>query len=137
MCIQAAVANFAECRITEDGFESTMQTNHMSLVLLTQLLLPVIRKSALARIVFTSSTAHEMGSPIPLDVAVLNDSNVYGKGVVRYGQTKLCNIYITRELRSGLEKSRHFSHNNICVVIDYMMRPFTSTAITLASLTRQ
>eukprot|EP00300_Choanocystis_sp_HF-7_P030100 c38859_g1_i1.p1 GENE.c38859_g1_i1~~c38859_g1_i1.p1 ORF type:complete len:321 (-),score=57.37 c38859_g1_i1:56-1018(-) len=90
-------------KISDDGYESTMQTNHLSLFLVTQLLLPVIRKSAPSRIVFCSSEAHRYArGPLPLDVAQLNDQSTFGIGMARYAHTKLCNVYTTLELSRRL-----------------------------------
>ncbi len=90
-------------RITGDGVEMTWAVNHLAPFLLTSLLLDRIKASAPARIVTTSSDAHE-GAEIPFDD--LDGAVGYGNfGLTRYGQTKLANILFTTELARRLEGS--------------------------------
>ena len=91
----------SERRITEDGIELTWAVNHVAPFLLTTLLLDRIRASAPARIVTTSSAAHQRAQ-IPLDD--MRGERSYGPfGFGRYSQTKLANILFTRELARRLE----------------------------------
>ena len=48
-------------KTTADGHETTWQVNHLSPFLLTNLLLPLLERSAPARIVNVSSTTHQSG----------------------------------------------------------------------------
>lgn len=91
-------------RLTEDGLELTWAVNHIAPFLLTTLLLERIKASAPARIITTSSDAHE-GAHIPFDD--INAAGGYGGfGFTRYGQTKLANILFTAELARRLEGSK-------------------------------
>ncbi len=85
--------------ITADGFETTFQVNYLSHFLLTNLLLPLLKRSAPSRIVSVSSVAH-YGGHINLDDLQLKR----GYGVMRaYSQSKLAQVLFTRELARRLE----------------------------------
>jgi retinol dehydrogenase 12 len=85
-----------------DGIEMTFALNHLSYFLLTNLLLPLLKESAPARIVSVASDAHK-GVSIPFD-------DVEGKkrfgGWRAYQQSKLANILFTYELARRLDGSR-------------------------------
>lgn len=88
-------------RLTEDGVELTWAVNHLAPFLLTTLLLDRLKASAPARIVTTSSRAHQ-GARIPFDD--LAGERAFGVGGFRrYGETKLANILFTIELARLLE----------------------------------
>lgn len=94
----------ARRQVTAEGHELTFATNHLAPFLLTQLLLPRLRASAPARVITTSSNAHE-GARIHFDdLGGERHHGVFGLG--RYGETKLANILFTRELARRLEGSR-------------------------------
>ena len=84
-----------ERRITGDGHETMMQTNHFSPVLLTSLLLPTLLESDDARVVNVSSRVYERVEAMPLDD--LNFEHYWG-GIRPYCATKLANILFTNEL---------------------------------------
>ena len=84
-----------ERRITGDGLETMMQTNHLSPVLLTSLLLPKLLESDDARVVNVSSRVYERVEAMPLDD--LNFEHYWG-GIRPYCATKLANILFTNEL---------------------------------------
>jgi NAD(P)-dependent dehydrogenase (short-subunit alcohol dehydrogenase family) len=87
--------------MTADGIERTWAVNHLAPFLLTTLLLDRLKASQPARIVTTSSGAHE-GARIPFDD--LNAERSWGgAGFTRYGETKLANILFTAELARRLE----------------------------------
>jgi len=87
-------------QITDDGIELTWAVNHLAPFLLTTLLLDRIRTSAPARIVTTSSGAHQRAH-IPFDD--MGGERGFGPGGFgRYGQTKLANILFTLELARRL-----------------------------------
>ena len=79
---------------TIDGYERTFATNHLAYFLLTELLLPALRRADHARVVNVSSEAHIMGR---IDFDDLMAERGYGQWK-QYGRSKLANIYFTREL---------------------------------------
>jgi NAD(P)-dependent dehydrogenase (short-subunit alcohol dehydrogenase family) len=82
-------------QITVDGNETMMQTNHLSHVLLTSLLLPMLLESDDPRVVNVSSRVYEQVEAMPLDD--LNFEQYWG-GIRPYCATKLANILFTNEL---------------------------------------
>jgi NAD(P)-dependent dehydrogenase (short-subunit alcohol dehydrogenase family) len=98
--INNAGAIYAGRQLSPDGIELTWAVNHLAPFLLTTLLLPRLIDSAPARIVTTSSDAHQ-GAQIPFDD--LNAERSWrGFGFARYGETKLANILFTVELARRL-----------------------------------
>jgi retinol dehydrogenase-12 len=87
--------------MTLDGYELTFQANYLSPFLLTNLLLPVIKQSAPARIVNVSSMAHYMGH---IDFDDLMAVKKYGE-MRAYSQSKLANVLFTKQLAKTLEGS--------------------------------
>ena len=79
---------------TMDGFELTFGTNHLGPFLLTNLLLDVLNKSALARIINVSSAAHYRGR---MDFNDLQSEQDYN-GFRVYCNSKLANVLFTYEL---------------------------------------
>ncbi len=88
-------------RTTEEGFEMTFGVNHLGHFLLTSLLLPRLRASAPARIVNLASDAHKAARK-GLDFDDLQHQARYS-GMPVYCESKLANIYFTRELSRRLE----------------------------------
>lgn len=70
---------------TEDDFESQMGVNYFSHFLLTNLLMPTLKKTKGARVATTSSKAHENGK---IDFNNLNSEMGYSK-MKAYSQSKL------------------------------------------------
>jgi NAD(P)-dependent dehydrogenase (short-subunit alcohol dehydrogenase family) len=96
-----AGAIYTRRQMTADGIELTWAVNHLAPFLLTTLLLDRLKASQPARIVTTSSDAHE-GARIPFDD--LNAERSWGgAGFRRYGETKLANILFTAGLARRLE----------------------------------
>ena len=91
----------ASRHLTTDGIELTWAVNHLAPFLLTSLLLDRLKSSAPARIITTSSAAHQ-GAHIPFEDLAAERSYRLG-GFERYGQTKLANILFTKELAHRLE----------------------------------
>jgi NAD(P)-dependent dehydrogenase (short-subunit alcohol dehydrogenase family) len=83
-----------------DGFESQFAVNHLGHFLLTNLLLDLVKKSAPARIVSVSSTAHNLGS-IHWDDFKGEKSYIAWE---RYGQSKLANVLMVKELQRRLDE---------------------------------
>ena len=99
--VNNAGAIYARRQMSADGIELTWAVNHLAPFLLTTLLVDRLKASSPARIVTTSSGAHE-GARIPFDD--LNAERSWGgAGFTRYGETKLANILFTVELARRLE----------------------------------
>jgi retinol dehydrogenase 12 len=95
---------------TQDGFELLFGTNHLGPFLLTTLLLPRLRESAVAseagggpgggaRIVNVSSKAHYQAEGI--DWEALRKPTRTITSLDEYEVSKLCNVLFTRELSRG------------------------------------
>ena len=92
---------------TPEGLDLLLATNHLGPFLLTNLLLPLLRESAPARIVNVASEAHKF-SKLHLDD--LQAARGYGPlGMRRYGETKLMNILFTRRTRTTPRRQRGHS----------------------------
>jgi NAD(P)-dependent dehydrogenase (short-subunit alcohol dehydrogenase family) len=96
--INNAGALFSGRRETLEGLELTFALNHMAYFVLTEALRERLVASAPARIVSTSSAAHEGAR---LDFDDLQSAKGYG-GLKVYGRSKLANILFTRELARRL-----------------------------------
>lgn len=104
LCNNAGGANVTH-KLSTEGFEATLATNHLSGFLLTQKLLPAVIKGGeqgLARIVFTSSYGHTNS---PLDFDDLGMAQHYS-GVQAYGRSKLMNLLTAIEVHG-----RYSEHN--------------------------
>lgn len=93
---------------TAEGFERTFATNYLGHFLLTNLLLPQLRKSEAGRIISISSDAHK--GCRRLDFDDLNNRKKWNKpsataGNRAYQSSKLCIVYFTYELARRLEGS--------------------------------
>ena len=82
--------------LSQDGHELTFAVNHLSHFLLTELLLPLLRRSAPARIVNVSSVGQ---APIDFDDVMLERGY---DGFHAYAQSKLAQIMFTFELAERL-----------------------------------
>ncbi len=97
-----------ERQITDDGFEVTFAVNHLATFLLTELLLPLLRASAPARVLTVSSVAHTRGQ-IHWDDLNLErnwDSSDGGPplpGYPAYAQSKLANVLFSNALARRVE----------------------------------
>ncbi|MGW5111956.1 SDR family NAD(P)-dependent oxidoreductase [Nocardia sp. NPDC004123] len=87
---------------TGDGLEATFAVNHLAGFLLTELLLDLVRRTAPARILFTSSVMHYGNA---LDFEDLQLRHGYS-GATAYGRAKLANILYTRDLARRLDGTR-------------------------------
>jgi NAD(P)-dependent dehydrogenase (short-subunit alcohol dehydrogenase family) len=96
--INNAGALFAHRRVTPEGLELTFALNHMAYFVLTEALRETLIASAPARIISTSSAAHQGAS---LDFDDLQSVSSY-RGFRVYGRSKLANILFARELARRL-----------------------------------
>ena len=85
--------------LTVDGFETTFQVNYLSPFLLTNLLLPLLKRSAPSRIVSVSSVSHYGGH---IDLGDLQLERGY-RVMRAYSQSKLAQVLFTHELARRLE----------------------------------
>jgi NAD(P)-dependent dehydrogenase (short-subunit alcohol dehydrogenase family) len=95
-------------RLSVDGIEMHAATCHLAHFLLTHLLLPLLKKSAPARIVCITSEAYKAGPGLDFDD--LNNEKIWkgakfsnGAAFQAYHRAKLCNIYFVRELAERLQ----------------------------------
>ncbi len=88
-------------RVTADGFEMQLGTNHLGHFALTGLLLPRLLATSKSRVVSVSSSAHRPGS-IHFDDLQLERN--YGKWRA-YAQSKLANLLFAYELDRRLRKA--------------------------------
>lgn len=93
-----AGALFGERRESPEGLEMTFALNHLSYFVLTQGLLGRLSATPGARIVSTSSAAHQ-GAQLNFDDLQLRRGY---RGFRAYGRSKLMNILFTRELARRL-----------------------------------
>jgi len=84
--------------ITIDGQEQTLQVNHLSHFLLTQLLLDLLKASGSARVINVSSITAGWWAKKGIDWDDLTWQKVPFDSWAAYGQSKLANIWFTREL---------------------------------------
>ncbi len=83
--------------LSADGFDVTYASNHIGPFLLTTLLLPVLQRSAQARVVNVSSVAHMQVKAI--DWSVLERRTTPGRnGFADYAVSKLMNVLHAKEL---------------------------------------
>lgn len=83
-------------RLTTDGYESQLATNHLGHFALTNLLLPHITD----RVVTVASSAHRWGG---FDIDDLNWERRDYQPEKAYGQSKIANLLFTLELQRRLE----------------------------------
>ncbi|MBS1151264.1 MAG: short-chain dehydrogenase/reductase [Myxococcaceae bacterium] len=79
---------------TGEGFERTLATNHLSFFVLTHELLPVLEKSAPARVVNVTSNGHRFFKIDFDDLMAEKSYNMW----VQYCRSKAANLLFTREL---------------------------------------
>lgn len=85
--------------LTTDGFESQFGVNHLGPFALTGLLLKKIRATPGARVVSTSSIAHNRGR---IDFKDINADEGY-RAMPRYAMSKIANLYFAYELQRRLD----------------------------------
>ena len=84
----AAIMNTPQRR-TKDGFELQFGVNFLGHFLLTELLLPKLKKAKNSRVVHTSSVYHEKGT---IDLTDLNYEKRKYSGWDAYNQSKLAQV---------------------------------------------
>ncbi|WP_223623835.1 SDR family NAD(P)-dependent oxidoreductase [Microbacterium sp. EST19A] len=87
---------FGDQTPTVDGFEKTIQVNHLAPFLLTNLLLPQLRQAD-AAIINTSSVGHRLFGHI--DVDDLDNRRKFSANKA-YGDAKLANVLFTKSLHA-------------------------------------
>jgi protochlorophyllide reductase len=110
---------------TQEGFELTVGTNHLGHFFLTQSILPMVRKDG--RIIVTASSVHDPDSPggAQGSKAKLGDLSGLANGPnfdmvdggsfdadKAYKDSKLCNVFFTRELQRRLDSDGSKIHAN-------------------------
>ncbi len=116
-----AGAYFARREVTPEGFERTWALNVLAPFLLTNLLRDRLEASAPARVINTSSNAHERARLAPDDL----DGGPQGAGFRAYGRSKLALNLLTSEFARRIDPaavtvnayhpgfvSSHFGWNN-------------------------
>lgn len=114
LALNAGIMSQPDTR-TVDGFDTMMQTNHLSQVLLTKLVMPSLRAAAAkgkeVRIVTHSSIARRGPTGGPIDVEYYLKSPAGSLGgdegrakSERYHQSKLANIAFAMALHASFEK---------------------------------
>lgn len=98
----AAIAQVPEQRLTADGWESQMATNHFGNFTLQALLFPLIEKSQ-GRIVVVGSMGYNMGIKT-IQFEDINWNKNYSPNDV-YSQSKLAQIMCVYELQDKLEEA--------------------------------
>ncbi|MBW1900345.1 MAG: SDR family oxidoreductase [Deltaproteobacteria bacterium] len=97
--VNNAGAIFLKRELSLDGIEMTFAVNHLSIFLLTNLLLETLKASAPARIVNVSSN---MQKNARISFEDLEGARKYGS-FQAYGQSKLCVLFFTYELARRLD----------------------------------
>ena len=93
---------FSDFKLSEDGLEMTIATNHFAYFLLTNLLLDLLKKADSARIVNVASDSHYRGK---IDYESFKKDNGYFV-LKAYEQSKLANVLFTAELAERLKGTR-------------------------------
>lgn len=94
-------AMYSDLTYTKDGIETTFAVNHLSIFLLTNLLLERIKASAPARIITIASEVHRKATMNLDDPNLASNYSVTGA----LAQSKLANILFTRALAKRIEGS--------------------------------
>lgn len=87
---------FGDQTPTVDGFEKTLQVNHLAPFLLTNLLLPQLLRSD-AAVINTSSVAHRLFGHLDIDDL---DNRTKFSANKAYGDAKLANVLFTKSLHT-------------------------------------
>lgn len=96
--INNAGGMFPARKLTSEGLDMTFATNHLGHFLLTQELMPALKKGK-AKIINLSSEAHRFSGDPSADFSLKKSSNTGSA----YGRAKLFNILFTNELKNQFE----------------------------------
>lgn len=96
--INNAGGMFPAKKLTNEGLDMTFATNHLGHFLLTQELLPALKKGK-AKIINVSSEAHRFSGNPSEDFSLKKSSNTGSA----YGRVKLYNVLFTNELKNRFE----------------------------------
>ncbi|KAJ3041547.1 hypothetical protein HDV00_009022 [Rhizophlyctis rosea] len=104
--VNNAGVNMSDWVTTKDGWETTLEVNHLSTMLLTLLLLPILSRSPSPRAIIVASEVHFwVRTPItthPKILAASNDPSTFGGApnsqFPRYMLSKLFNVLFAQEL---------------------------------------
>jgi len=92
-------------KLSDDGYEDTFAVNHLAPFLLTNALLPLLRRGAQerqqARIVVVSSRLHRKAKSIQWDD--IHSEHYRKNGLAAYEHSKLANVLFSRELARRLQ----------------------------------
>lgn len=99
--INNAGGMFPAKKLTSEGLDMTFATNHLGHFLLTQELLPALKKGK-AKIINISSEAHRFSGDPNEDFSIKKSLNTGSA----YGKVKLYNILFTNELKNRFESDR-------------------------------
>ncbi len=91
-----------ELRFTEEGYEQQFGVNYVGPFLLTQLLLPALKRAKAGRIIHLASVMHWLGNIKPESFRMT--SGTY-RAVGAYGQSKLANLLFSHALARQLAGS--------------------------------
>lgn len=103
--VNNAGVHLLRAKVSADGYDRMIATNHLGPFLLTNLLLGLLEKGAPSRVVVVASEAHRQSDR--LDVERMAEPGAYGAaGSLRvYGRSKLLNILFAQELARRMEGS--------------------------------
>ena len=101
----AGTSEISKRKISVDGIELTMATNHYGPFLLTHLLIDLMKKSENCRIVIVSSMLHTVSSLDPLNKDSLNPINFFIPFQL-YINSKMANILFCYELARKLNGTK-------------------------------
>ena len=99
--VNNAGVNLTRHAVSAAGVEMTFATNHLGPFLLTNLLLPLLRRGAPSRVVTVTSTFERLGR---LDLRDADELR-RGSGLFAYARSKLANVLFTYELAERLAET--------------------------------
>ncbi|PAV62704.1 hypothetical protein WR25_25827 [Diploscapter pachys] len=98
----AGIMFYPKFEKTVDGHEMTWQSNYLGHFLLTELLLPALKRAQHGRIINVSSKLHHKSKKI--DLTTVDDKKAFGM-MQPYNRSKLANVMHAHELTKRLRKA--------------------------------